>query len=495
MALEIKQSLKLGQQLVITPQLQQAIKLLQLSRLELENLVQHELLENPILEETPEEAAAKDEEVSVTEPMALTHESHDTDPKAAEVGTKDGELKEPTNFDWENYLNTYSSADMEGPGGGVDRNNSEPPPYENILSDSASLQDHLLWQLHMSNLTPAEVRICEELIGNIADDGYLQMTETLFHDIASGQQVTEAEVLSTLSRLQEFDPPGVAARNLRECLKLQTRLLNSPDRDLVVKIIDEHLEDLEKKNFQNIIRDLKISPDKMRDLSHIISTLEPKPGRPFGGERPQYIIPDVYVEKIGNDYVVILNDDGLPKLQVSNFYRNALFKKEMPSTAKDYIQDKLRSAVWLIRSIHQRQRTLYKVTSAIVKFQKEFLESGVQGLKPMVLRDIAEDVGMHESTISRVTTNKYVQTPRGLFELKFFFNSKVPSGNGSNLTSEAVKDEIRKLVQAEDAKNPLSDQDITNILQKSSIHIARRTVAKYREILGILPASRRKQVL
>lgn len=492
MALEIKQSLKLSQQLVITPQLQQAIKLLQLSRLELENLIQHELLENPILEETPEEVATKEEEeVSVTEPMALLHEPHDKEQKAPEVGTKDGELKEPSNFDWENYMGTYNAAESGGGSHEAREFSDEPPPYENLAPTSDSLQDHLFWQLHMNATIPEEdVFIAEEMIGSIDDEGYMKAN---LEEMAKKLGVSLFRAEETLSKLQEFDPPGVAARDLKECLKTQVKPFDHRERELLEHLIDRHLEDLERKNYPAVLKDLKISMERLRELAHLISTLEPRPGRPFGGERPQYIMPDVFVEKVGEDYIILLNDDGLPKLQISNFYRNALYQKEMPSTAKEYIQDKLRSALWLIRSIHQRQRTLYRVTCSIVKFQKDFLEKGVSALKPMVLRDIAEDINMHESTISRVTTNKYVQTPRGLFELKFFFNARVPSGNGDGLTSEAVKEEIRRMVQGEDPKKPLSDQVITDLLNKSNIQIARRTVAKYREILGILPASRRRQ--
>lgn len=491
MALEIKQNLKLSQQLVITPQLQQAIKLLQLTRLELQNVVQSELLENPMLEEKPEDEENKDDEVSVTEPMALAHEANDPNQKLEEVGTKEGELKEPTNFDWENYIENYSSPESGAGKSASAEFSDEPPMYENVSVEGANLQDHLIWQLHMGEFYEDEIPIIEDLIGNVNDEGYIQVN---LEELAQKHSVELSKVEEMLALLQEFDPPGVASRNLKECLKTQTKPFERGERDLLHQIIDHHLEDLERKAYQNIAKDLKISMDRLKELAHIITTLEPKPGRPFGTERPQYISPDVFVEKIGKEYIIILNDDGLPKLQVSNFYRNALFQKDMPSQAKEYIQDKLRSAMWLIKSIHQRQRTLYKVTSSIVKFQKDFLENGVSGLKPMVLRDVADDIGMHESTISRVTTNKYVQTPRGLFELKFFFNSKVPSGTADGMTSEAVKEQIKKLITSENQHKPYSDQDITNILQKENIQIARRTVAKYREMLGILPASRRKQV-
>ena len=487
MALEIKQNLKLSQQLVITPQLQQAIKLLQLTRLELQNVVQNELLENPMLEEKPEEDDNKDDEVSVTEPMT----PEGSDQKTEEVGTKDGELKEPTNFDWENYIENYSSAESGAGKSAAAEFSDEPPMYENVSVTGDNLQDHLIWQLHMGEFYEDEIPIIEDLIGNVNDEGYINVN---LEEMAQKHSTEISKVEEMLALLQEFDPPGVASRNLKECLRTQVKPFERHERELLYQIIDNHLEDLEKKNYIVISKTLKISMDRLKELAHIITTLEPKPGRPFGTERPQYISPDVFVEKIGNEYIIVLNDDGLPKLQVSNFYRNALFQKDMPSQAKEYIQDKLRSAMWLIKSIHQRQRTLYKVTSSIVKFQKEFLENGVSSLKPMVLKDVADDIGMHESTISRVTTNKYVQTPRGLFELKFFFNSKVPSGTADGLTAEAVKEQIRKLIAAENQHKPFSDQEITNILQKENIQIARRTVAKYREMLGILPASRRKQV-
>ncbi len=486
MALEIKQSLKLSQQLVITPQLQQAIKLLQLSRLELQTMVQNEILENPILEEMPdEEGPASEEEVSVTEPAALLHDSK-TD-KQQEVQTN----AEPSQFDWENYLGTYNT--HEGMGGREKSEfENEPPIYENMSLAGGSLQDHLLWQLNMSDLEEKEKRIIEDIIAAVNDEGYFQGN---IPEIAAKHDVLVNKVEEALESLQEFDPPGVAARDLKECLKIQIRPFSYKDHDLLEPLIENHLEDLEKKNYPLILKNLKITSDRLKELAHLISTLEPKPGRPFGLEKPQYIIPDVFIEKVGEEYIVFLNDDGLPKLQVSSFYRTALHQKEMNSQAKEYIQDKLRSALWLIKSIHQRQRTLYKVTHSIMKFQKDFLEHGITSLKPLVLRDVADDVNMHESTISRVTTNKYVQTPRGLFELKFFFNARVPCGSSDGMTPEAIKEEIKKMVAGEDVKKPLSDQAITEILQKKEIEIARRTVAKYREMLGILPAARRKEVL
>ncbi len=494
MALEIKQSLKLAQQLVITPQLQQAIKLLQLSRLELQDLVQQELLENPVLEETGDvnkttEESEGDSSDSKTPEENAAEASQGAD-KTDEVGTKEGELKEPTDFDWENYLGTYNAA--EGGAPNIRENGDELPSYENSAPQLASLDEHLLWQLHLSTLPREDIEIAEEIICDIGDDGYYRGD---LADIGKRSGRSEEDVEAVLLRIQEFDPLGVGARDLRECLKLQAKP-HEECSELLHRIIDDFMSELERHNYPHIAKKMGISVERVEELAHIIHMMEPKPGRPFGGQSPQYIIPDVYVHKIGDEYVVMLNDDGMPKLQVSRFYRNAMSGQDVAGKTKDYIQDKLRSAVWLIRSIHQRQRTLYKVTGSIVKFQMEFLEHGVSSLKPMVLRDVADDIGMHESTISRVTTNKYVQTPRGIFELKFFFNTRVPSNNHEGITSEAIKEKIRELISQEDATKPLSDQSIADQLKAlTEARIARRTVAKYREMMGILPSSRRRRVM
>ncbi len=488
MALEIKQNLKLAQSLVITPQLQQAIKLLQLTRLELQDMVQQELLENPVLEETGELKNTEDSGDNSNEDTPQQEEPTTSD-KTDEVGTQEGELTEPTDFDWENYLGTYNTPEIGS--SGMREVPDELPSYENSASESATLEEHLLWQLHLSNLPHDEVEVAEEIIGDIGESGYFMGT---LEEIAARCGKTVDEVEDTLCFIQELDPLGVGARNLKECLRLQTK----PHRDCkdsLIRIIDEFMPELERHNYPLIAKKMGLSPARVEELAHIIHMMEPKPGRPFGGQSAQYISPDVYVQKVADEYLISLNDDGMPKLQVSRFYRNAMAGKEFAGKTKEYIQEKLRSAVWLIRSIHQRQRTLYKVTCSIVKFQKDFLEDGVSKLKPMVLKDVADDIGMHESTISRVTTNKYVQTPRGIFELKFFFNARVPSNNNEGTTSEAIKEKIKELIASEDVTKPLSDQAIANMLKDlTEARIARRTVAKYREILGILPSSRRRRM-
>ncbi|MEW5913131.1 MAG: RNA polymerase factor sigma-54 [Thermodesulfobacteriota bacterium] len=494
MALEIKQTLRLSQQLVMTPQLQQAIKLLQLSRLELAETINQELLENPLLEvneETAQDTEQLEREAGVEpeagQALAGAREAGDMEPAGpeAEVQVAD-QVKE--DFDWENYLGDYSSS-----GSGYEsmmHEDKEAPAYETLISRPVSLKDHLLWQLSLSGLSEAELRVGEVIIEALNSDGYLPQS---LEEIAQTAGAEPAQVEKVLKKVQQLDPLGVAARDLRECLLIQATELY-PAEDLVHEIIENHLGDLEKRRYQVISKKLGVSLDEVAEALDLIRTLEPKPGRSISDEAPQYITPDIYVYKIDGEYVIQLNDDGLPRLRVNNFYKEALADGG-DARAKEYVQGKLRSALWLIRSIHQRQRTIYKVTESIVKFQREFFDKGIAYLKPLVLRDVAEDVGMHESTISRVTTNKYVHTPQGVFELKYFFNSGINRFDGQAMASEAVKERIRRIIAEENPARPLSDQAIADILKKEDIDIARRTVAKYREMLSILPSSRRRQPL
>jgi RNA polymerase sigma-54 factor len=299
-----------------------------------------------------------------------------------------------------------------------------------------------------------------------------------------------------LAVIQEFDPLGVGAVDLRDCLMIQLRSCPS-DNPHVRPIVDHHLDNLVNKNYKAICQDLKITMENIGEALKCIERLEPKPGRPFGGLQAQYITPDIYVRKIADEFIIEQNDDGLPKLRVSSYYKSILYKQGNAASKDDreYVQDKMRSALWLIRSIHQRQRTIYRVTKSIVKFQHDFFEKGISYLKPLILRDVAEDIEMHESTISRVTTNKYVHTPQGIFELKFFFNSGIQSRGGESVASESVKDKIQQIVKSENPKKPFSDQAIVKILkEKNGICIARRTVTKYREMMGVLSSTKRKKV-
>ncbi len=478
MALELKQGLRLSQQLRMTPQLQQAIKLLQLSRLELEQTITKEMEENPILEEAGEvaedEAAAKE-----SENLDMVEDT-EAPPPAADDNKKE-------EFEWENYVeDNYKQSNSQS---GM-RNTEEVHNYENLITRHESLQEYLIWQLKLSGFNEEEQRIGIKIVGNIDDDGYLKVP---LSEICPEENLPDDEIEGILKLIQEFDPPGVGARDLKECLLVQAKVLGEDTHD-VVDIIQNYMKDLEKKNFEGIAKATGKSLQEIIEVCKIVFDMEPKPGRGFATTETQYVTPDVYVYKVGDEYVVSLNEDGLPRLKISNFYKNVLSGKTSSSVTKEYIQDKLRSAVWLIKSIHQRQRTIYKVTESIVRYQRDFLDKGLEFLKPMILRDIANDIGMHESTVSRVTTAKYVHTPRGIFELKYFFNSGINKTDGDSLASESVKEKIKELVSKEDLKNPFSDQKIVELLRADAgIDIARRTVAKYRDILGILPSSKRKK--
>ena len=480
MALELKQSLRLSQQLVMTPQLQQAIKLLQLNRLELAEHVMSELLENPILEEHPE---VPEEEVDAKEEKDQKIEKIGED-KPKEVDPQKGEGTDDIN--WENYLNSQTYSPSHG---GASRDyDPDLPSFESTMTRAATLTDHLTSQLQLSRIEEREAEIGQMIVGNLDDNGYLNAS---LEEIARKSQTTEEEVEKVLKKIQEFDPVGVGARDLRECLLIQTRQI--PNNELIRKVIENHLPDLERKSYSAVAKACGVSVEEVVVAVKQITKLEPKPGRPFYDESSQYITPDIYIYKVGEEFIIVLNEDGLPKLRISNFYQNILRGNHSSSLTKEYINDKLRSAVWLIRSIHQRQRTIFKVTESIVKIQRDFFDRGIGALKPMVLRDVAEDIGMHESTVSRVTANKYIHTPQGVYELKFFFNSSIKRVEGLDVASEVVKDRIKTIVLSEDAKRPYSDQELVELLRQANIDIARRTVAKYREMLGILSSSKRKR--
>jgi RNA polymerase sigma-54 factor len=483
MALEIRQQLKLSQQLVMTPQLQQAIKLLQLSRLELEAVVRQELEENPVLEEGLDVAEEKEESAQFKE-----------DQQRETASDEVRELKEnPEEFkdvDWQTYLEGYHLG-----GGGTSselyEGDEDRPSYENLLTKKSSLADHLRWQLNLVRIGNEERFAASEIIGNVDEGGYLKATNEELA-IATGQ--TTEIVERALKVVQEFDPPGVACRTLPECLLKQVEQLGMQGT-LVENILKNHIPELETRRYQAIAKTLDVSLDDVFGAARIISGLEPRPGRSFSMEEIHYITPDIFVYKIGEEYVVVLNDEGLPNLRINSFYRNALSPdSNVDEKAGEYIQEKLRGAMWLIKSIHQRQRTIYRVTKSIVKFQKDFFEKGIEHLKPLVLRDVAEDIEMHESTVSRVTTNKYVQTPRGLFELKYFFNSGINTTVGESIASESVKSKIKEIVGGENPKKPFSDQKIVELLRQEGIDIARRTVTKYREMLGIRSSTERKRL-
>jgi len=484
MALELKQAPKLVQQLVITPQLQQAIKLLQLTRLELVEMIEQEMKENPLLEELENGKESGDEEERIIEEK--TEEPIVSEDSTTEVK---GEGEGASDFDWENYLENYN---LTAPTRQIEQDGDERPSFEHFLTKTATLFDHLRWQLQLSNLNEEEQRAGTWIIGNLDEDGYLKVS---VEEVSAEVNLPTETVEKVLRTIQQFDPAGVAARDLRECLLIQLKQL-SPRDPIAERIVQEYLSLLKNRNYPAIAKRLGVSIERVNRAAAVISRLEPKPGRAYGGDVPQEIVPDVYVYKVEGEYVVSLNDDGFPRLRVNPYYRRILTEgRQGQSEDRKYIQEKLRSALWLIRSIDQRQRTIYKVAKSIVRFQKDFLDQGVQYLKPLVLRDVAEDIQMHESTISRVTNNKYMHTPQGIFELKYFFNVGIQAVQGEAMASESVKNLLREIISQENPKKPYSDQKLAQMLKERNIHIARRTISKYREMMKILSSSERRKVV
>jgi RNA polymerase sigma-54 factor len=477
MALELRQQLKLTQQLIMTPQLQMAIKLLQLNRMELLDTIRQELEENPALEEIHDHASDDGREEPVEIPAVEESPNREV--------TIEENIRE--DIDWSNYLDEYNAPGRVN----YESEAREAPRFEAFVARKDSLQDHLLWQLRMAFPSDEEARIGSLIIGNLNRDGYLDVA---IEDIARAAGVAPERAEQALTLLQSFDPVGVAARSLGECLQIQARHLGVDD-PVIMEIIRHHLNHLENKNYKAISKALKIRLEDVVAAVNIIRSFEPRPGRPFTDEPPQYIVPDIYVYKFDNEFVIMLNDDGMPKLRVNSLYKKSITQgAKLPGEAESYIQDKMRSAAWLIKSIHQRQKTIYRVMESILRFQRDFFEKGIAHLKPMVLRDVAQDIEMHESTISRVTTNKYALTPQGIFELKYFFNSSIKRSHGGDMASASVQDKIRQIIAEENPRKPLSDDKIARILKAAGIDIARRTVAKYREILGVLPSNKRKQI-
>jgi RNA polymerase sigma-54 factor len=486
--MEARLELKLQQKLIMTPQLQQAIKLLQLSRLELAQSVSQELIENPVLEEVPAEAA-EEPPGDEGEPAPDLEAS----PEAPAESAPDEERRELASDlqvgpQWDEYFNEMGDGRDYG---SAEADEKELPSYDQTLTRLPSLSDHLIWQLHLSTSEDVLLKGGEWIIGNLDDDGYLRAS---LEELVQQSGLGAADVGRSLDLVQSFDPVGVAARDLRECLLIQARQLDLQDT-LVEKIILDHLQDLEKRKYQNIAKALDVTPQEVMEASQvIIHELEPKPGRPYLPSDTNYVVPDVYVVKIEDRYVVQLNDEGLPRVRINPYYRKLLGRREnIDKVTKEYVEERMRSAQWLIKGMEQRNKTIYKVAESIVAFQREFLDQGITQLKPMVLKDVAQDIGMHESTISRVTTNKYMHTPQGIFPMKYFFTTGFSSGGGTDISSLTVKNAIHKMIKEEDPSTPLKDQQIVDALKTSGIDIARRTVAKYREELKIPPTSVRKR--
>jgi RNA polymerase sigma-54 factor len=477
MAISQKLHTKLVQKLILTPSLQQAIKLLPMSTLELADLLNQEMVENPLLEEVPTEELQPAEQQQP--------EKQEAQPATEKPDTWD-------DADYDYFFGDYLD---DGYRSRTPSEVKELPPIENTLSSAASLSDHLLWQLSLQTDDERTKQIGGAIIGNLDDDGYLVAS---VEEIAAMGGWPVGDVEKALQHVQTFDPIGVAARDLQECLWLQIRHLGlegTPSE----KIVTEHLRLLQNHQVPEIARKLGMPIEELKQHIEIIRNLDPKPGSRYNPSQSQYVIPDVYVVKVEDQYVAMLNEEGLPQLRISPVYRRLLDKSGQAGTeeageTRAYVKDKFRSALWLIKSVDQRQKTIHKVATSIINFQREFLDQGIEYLRPLVLRDVANDIGMHESTVSRVVNNKYMHTPQGVFEMKYFFHSGISSSYGESVSSVTIKQRIRRIIENEDPRKPLSDSKIVSILQKEGLMLARRTIAKYREELKI-PTSNQRKVL
>jgi RNA polymerase sigma-54 factor len=476
MEMKPKLSPKLVQKLVLTPSLQQAIKLLQLSKLELQSTLQQEMDENPLLDEKPQEAVESEEQAQVA--------SYKEEEEESDVTLKNpfDEIDIHSYFqDYQGYESHYSLSAT-----------AEIPPIENMAVKPTKLSDHLIWQLNLSNITSLQKKIAMDIIGNLDEDGYLKAS---IEEISQMGDYKPEDVQETLKIIQGFDPIGIGARDLKECLLIQLRYLGLGDTPTEL-IIKEYSELLESRQYKKLAKAIGCSLESLEHHLEIIKRLDPKPGSKYASDDTIYVVPDVFVVKVDDDYEVILNEDGLPRLRISPFYRRMLDRDANTSeNVTQYIKDKLRSAIWLVKSYEQRQQSIYKVSRSIIKEQREFLEKGVNHIKPMTLSDIAINVGMHESTVSRIVTNKYMHTPQGIYEMKYFFHGGLNSRSGESISSLKVKNIIKKLIDTEDKTYPLSDEKIAVILRKDGLQIARRTVTKYREEFNIPSSKERKRIL
>ena len=520
MVLQQRLSLKLAQRLVMTPSLQQAIKLLQMTRLELQGVLNQEMVENPMLEDVADQEDSEEAEA----------ENPEAEPSMLDI-------------DLDAYFNDYLGSESTAPNTFETR---EAVPFENSISREPDLYDHLLWQLRLSDAKPPLRDIAELVIGNLDADGFLRASveelrllgarpgevERYRAEAAIAREMAEAfsanhdgngnaataspgdegaehgpdpvpvpgypaeYVDRALALVRSFDPPGIAWHTLPECLLAQLEARDEAG-SLAYRIVDECWHLLARRQFRQIARCLRMPLAALEAPVEAIKALETRPGRLFSHERTEYVEPDVVAVKTSGEWAIQLNDDGLPKLRISRAYRTMLQRmqrEEGEAEAREFLKDKMRSAMWLMKSLDQRQRTIYKVAESILRQQRGFFDHGIDELRPMVLRDVADDIGMHESTVSRVVSNKYIHTPRGLYPMKFFFHSGIDCDRGGEISSLTVKRRLRDLIGDEDGRKPLSDSALTRHLQRDGINIARRTVAKYRDELGIPSSNDRKQI-
>jgi RNA polymerase sigma-54 factor len=482
-------------QQVLAPQLQQSLALLQAPTLELKALVEQELENNVVLEEVPIEETAQEEkegrdkeeaQIDPAEPPAdITFDPTTEKTNGEPVDKFQAELDRLMQLDQE-WRDHYSQTNLPM------RQTQEDEEKRQFMFDSlvagTSLQEDLLEQLRLCELSPDLHPIAEMIIGNIDEKGYLQVA---IEELAQTTNIAPAAIIEVLKVIQSFDPPGVGARDLRECLLLQ---LERADRQntLEYRIISEHMEALQRRRFPEIARALDIYVDEVQDAAENIARLEPRPGRAFSPDNQQYVLPEVFVQKIDGEYVVTTNNEHIPHLRISNTYKDLLARAESSAEVREYIREKIRAGKFLIKSIHQRQQTILNIAREIVNRQREFMDKGVAHLKPMTMVQIAEVVGVHETTVSRAVSGKYMETPQGIFEMKYFFTSGVQTANGEGMSNTSVKDMIAEMLKVEDPSRPLSDQEIVKLLNERGIVIARRTVAKYRSEPNILPSNLRK---
>ncbi len=522
MALSLNQvqAQKQLQRLVMTPQMQQSIQLLQMTSMELEQLAEMEMMQNPFLEmmeedddtdergigeevegigdaESNDERYDSDEDYSSNEDREL---SKDNDSDNMEVTVSEAKTSEDdqslsseeterfgdVDVDWDNYYDGSEGKAYTPP-----NPDDEDRDFQDYVSQPASLYDSLKWQLGISSLSGLDQKVGEFIIGSIDDDGYMRLP---LEEIAAATGADVDRVGGVLRVIQSFDPVGVAARDLVECLILQLEAMGEKD-PLVYDIVRSHLDTLQRKKFKELAKLLNVDESEVRAVFLRIGQLEPMPGRSRTSSEVRYALPDVMVRGVDDRYVVFLNEGRMSGLRLNDYYRQLLTTPDMfTPKEKDFAQEKLKSAVWLLKNIEKRKNTILKVSEAIMDFQKEFLEKGTPGLVPLTLREVAEVVGMHESTVARVTTGKYIDTPRGVFELKYFFSPGLQTDSGEDASSTSIKDMLARMIGNENPAKPLNDQRLSEMLQEQGITIARRTVAKYREQLRILPAKLRKQV-
>ena len=466
---------KQTQRMILSPQMQQAIYMLQMPLMELQTLIHQEMATNPVLEETMEQETPSD-----IEKQELT----DSEPESELKFKEEFDVLTKLDDEWKDYFRQSGSFRKF-----TQQDEEKRKFMMDSLTTSESLHDHLLQQLGLFTNDPEQKKLGELIIGNIDDNGYLKVSS---EELVAAAKVSLEKIEKAISFVQNFNPVGVGARDLKECLLIQIERLGIDD-PVAELIIENHMDLLAQHKYTQIAQSIGIDENQVRKKVELITTLDPKPGLIFSTEKAHYITPDVFVEKVGDNYIITLNDERIPHLHISKLYRNLLSKKETPKETRDYIKQKLMAGNWLIKNIHQRQQTISKIATEIVNVQRGFLDEGPAFLKPLTMQEVANNVSLHESTISRAIANKYIQTPQGTFQFKYFFTSGIQTGTGEMMSIVNLKQQIASMIKEEDTVHPLSDQDIINKLQEEGIKLARRTVAKYRQELGIPASNIRKR--